>query len=249
MSVLTVCWNSAKTIRYTLDSFFDQEHQEKELVVVDGASSDATLDIVRSYPTERIKLVSEPDRGMYDGLNKALALCTGDAIGVLNSDDTYHEVGSLGRIAAALRDVDIVHGHLNFVNDHRHKKVVRRWRAQVQPSSGFRSGWMPAHPTFYVRRRVAEAVGPFDLSFKVASDYDWMLRAIGIHEFRTAMIDHVLIDMMQGGKSTSSWRSHLDHNLEALQSRRRWLGAGRVDYALFAKPMRKLGQFFAWAGA
>ena len=108
---------------------------------------------------------------------------------------------------------------------------------------------MPAHPTFYVRRAVAEAVGPFDLTLTVASDYDWMLRAIELHDFRTALIDHVLIDMMQGGKSTSGWRSHIGHNLEALRSRQQWLGSGRLDYALIAKPARKVGQFISRAGA
>ena len=101
---------------------------------------------------------------------------------------------------------------------------------------------MPAHPSFYVRREVVEAVGPFDLSLKTASDYEWMLLAVEMHGFSTAVVDAVLIDMMQGGKSTVSLRSHLAHNLEALRARRKWLGAGMADYALFAKPTRKLRQ-------
>ncbi|TIX74499.1 MAG: glycosyltransferase [Mesorhizobium sp.] len=245
ISVLTVCYNSEATIQHTLNSFFVQDHADKELLVIDGQSNDATLDIVRSYPPQQVRLISEPDLGMYDALNKGLALCSGDVVGVLNSDDAYHDASVLGRISAALADADIVHGHLDFVENHQNKRLLRRWRAGPTPASGFRSGWMPAHPTFYVRRRVAETVGPFDLTLKVAADYDWMLRAVELHDFRLALVDHVLVDMMHGGKSTSGWLSTIGHNLEALRSRRRWLGAGHVDYALFAKPMRKVGQYAA----
>jgi glycosyltransferase involved in cell wall biosynthesis len=248
ISVLTVSWNSAKTIRYTLDSFFDQDYADKELIVVDGASSDNTLEIVRSYPQSAVRVLSEPDKGMYDALNKALALSTGDAIGILNSDDAYHDRSVLGRIANGLTSSDIVFGHLDFVASHAGKRIVRRWRGYPRPPNGFRSGWMPAHPTFYVSREVAERVGPFDLDLKVASDYDWMLRAVELFQFRTALIDHVLVDMLQGGKSTSGLRSHIVHNLEALRARQRWLRAGVVDYALIAKPMGKIGQFISMPG-
>ncbi|TIL65973.1 glycosyltransferase family 2 protein [Mesorhizobium sp.] len=247
ISVLTVCWNSAATIRHTVDSFLAQDHGAKELVVIDGNSSDDTLAIVRSYPQDQIRLVSEPDSGMYDALNKGLRLYTGDAVGVLNSDDCFHDRKVLGRISAGLETADIVHGDLDFVEDHLSKRVVRRWRAAARPAKGFRTGWMPAHPTFYVRRKVADAVGAFDLSLKVASDYDWMLRAVELHEFQTVATRHVLVDMMVGGASTRSLASHIGHNLEALRARRRWLGSGPLDYALVAKPMRKLGQFLSKA--
>ncbi|MER8595876.1 glycosyltransferase [Mesorhizobium sp. M1182] len=245
ISVLTVCWNSAATIRHTLDSFFAQDHQEKELIVVDGASTDETVSIVRSYSDQRLQVISEPDRGMYDALNKGLALCSGEAIGALNADDAFHDASVLGKISEALAEADIVHGHLNFVDNHERKRVVRRWRAEPRPRHGFRSGWMPAHPTFYVRRGVAEKVGSFDLALKVSSDYDWMLRAVELYGFRIATMDQVLVDMMMGGASTRSFRSHIGHNLEALRSRRRWLGSGPVDYALVVKPMRKIGQFLS----
>lgn len=249
ISVLTVCWNSAATIRHTVDSFFAQDHDAKELVVVDGGSSDETLAIVRSYPQDRIQLISEPDSGMYDALNKGLRLYTGDAVGVLNSDDCFHDQTVLGRISAGLEQADIVHGDLDFVESHLSKRIVRRWRAAPRPAKGFRTGWMPAHPTFYVRREVAERVGEFDLSLATASDYDWMLRAVELYRFRSDVIDHVMIDMLQGGRSTSGLASHIRHNLEALRSRRRWLESGVIDYALVAKPARKIGQFFGVNGA
>ncbi|TWI34808.1 glycosyltransferase family 2 protein [Mesorhizobium tianshanense] len=246
ISVLTVCWNSAATIEYTINSFFDQDHANKELVIVDGGSSDETLKIVHSYPQDHITWVSEPDNGMYHALNKGLRLYTGDAVGVLNSDDCFHDPSALRQIAMALEQADIVHGDLDFVEDHVTRKVVRRWRAEPRPAKGFRTGWMPAHPTFYVSRNVAERVGNFDLGLKVASDYDWMLRAVELHGFKCAITNDVLVDMMVGGASTRSLASYVGHNIEALQSRRRWLNSGAVDYALIAKPLRKLGQFFSW---
>ena len=243
ISVIMVTWNSAATVKFTMDSFFEQSHGPKELIIVDGGSSDATLDIIRSYPQDSIKWISEPDEGMYDALNKGLAMASGDGIGVLNSDDTYHTRSSLQTIAENLKLSDTVHGHLDFVVDHESKAVVRRWRGQSRPAKGFKAGWMPGHPTFYARRHVVETVGSFDLSLKTSSDYDWMLRALDVHGFSIKLIDDVLIDMQQGGRSTSGLRSYVHHNLEALRARRKWLDAGWIDYALIAKPMRKINQF------
>ncbi|WP_457936082.1 glycosyltransferase family 2 protein [Mesorhizobium sp. 10J20-29] len=243
ISAITVCWNSEATIRHTIDSFLSQDHSDKEMVLIDGASKDHTVEIARSYDSDQITIISEPDRGMYDALNKGLKLFTGDAFGVLNSDDTYHDRSVLGRVAEALEKADVVHGHLDFVNNHISKNVVRRWRSEPRPEKGFRTGWMPAHPTFYARREVAERVGEFDLSLKTASDYDWMLRAVELSGFRIAEVNHVMIDMQRGGKSTSGLKSHIAHNLEALRARQKWLNAGWFDLALVAKPARKLGQF------
>lgn len=243
ISVIMVTWNSAETVRHTLDSFFSQTYGPKELVVVDGGSRDETMEIVKSYPQACINWISELDKGMYDALNKGLKRAKGDVIGVLNSDDTYHSSSSLEKISQGLIKADTVHGHLNFVTDHDTKAVCRVWRGQVRPRQGFRAGWMPGHPTFYAKRHVVEKVGPFDLTLETSSDYDWMLRALDVHGFSTYLIDEVLIDMQQGGRSTSGLASYLHHNLEALRARQKWLGAGLIDYALFAKPLRKVRQF------
>ena len=242
ISVVTVCRNAASTLPHALDSFFAQDQGDKELVVVDGASNDGTVRLLEQYSQENMIVVSEPDRGMYDALNKGFRLASGAAIGVLNADDTFHDARALTRIGEALQHCDIAFGHLNFVRDHASKQVVRRWRGRPRPQSGFRGGWMPAHPTFYVRRRVAERVGEFDLGFRIGSDYDWMLRAVELHGFACGLIDAVLVDMMVGGMSTVGLFAHLRHNQEALASRRRWLGAGRLDYAAIAKPLGKIGQ-------
>jgi glycosyltransferase involved in cell wall biosynthesis len=244
ISVITVCFNASATLRHTLDSFCDQTYADKELLVIDGASRDDTFAIAQSYARDGVRIISEPDRGMYDALNKGLKFYSGDAFGVLNADDTYHDQHALSHIAESLDRAPIVHGHLDFVENHLNKNIVRRWRDVRQPFNSFKSGWMPAHPTLYVRREVAEKVGLFDLSLATASDYDWMLRAIDVAGFKASLINRVLIDMQTGGRSTQGVMAHLRHNFEALSARRRWLNTGFIDYALFAKPARKIGQFF-----
>lgn len=243
ISVLTVCYNAQETIRQTLDSFCAQSHGAREMIVIDGASTDGTVSIAQGYSSDCIRVISEPDCGMYDALNKGLTLYKGDAFGVLNADDTYHHVDVLAQIAEGLRHAPMVQGHLDFVSDHGAKNVVRHWQGVKRPSTGFKSGWMPAHPTFYVRREVATLVGEFDTTLDCASDYDWMLRAIDVFGFEVTLLDCVLVDMKMGGKSTKDLLAQIRHNLEALSVRQRWLDAGLIDYALLAKPLRKIGQF------
>lgn len=245
ISVITVAWNAAATIRHTIESFLGQTHRDAELVVVDGASRDGTADVARGYGDARIRVVSEPDRGIYDAMNKGLALFSGDAVGFLNADDAFHDPGVLADIAGALAGHDAVCGHLDFVADHASRRVVRRWRGTPFAPGAFRRGWMPAHPTFYVRRAVAERVGGFDATLKIAADYEFMLRALELAPVRAAFLDRVLVDMMAGGASTAGWRAYVTGNMESLAVRRRWLGSGVVDYALVAKPLRKIGQ---WLG-
>jgi glycosyltransferase involved in cell wall biosynthesis len=244
LSILTTSYNSEATIGYTIESFLAQSHADKEMLILDGASQDRTVDIARSFKSADIRVFSERDLGMYDALNKGLQLFSGDACGVLNSDDTFHDRLALSRTAEALTEYDMVHASLDFVRDHKSKQVVRQWRAEPKPRSGFRSGWMPAHPTFYARRKVVENVGRFDLTYSTSSDYDWMLRAIELHDFSLGIVAHTTIDMMMGGRSTSGIASLVKHNFEALQSRRARLKTGLVDYAIVAKPMRKFGQLF-----
>ncbi len=243
ISVVTVCCNSARTIGHTVESFLAQSHPYKELIIVDGASRDGTLDIVRSFASDDMKIISEPDKGIYDAMNKGLAAFTGDAIGFLNSDDRFKDESALAHIAAGLNDADVVFGDLDFVTDHNSRKVVRRWRGTPYRPRAFATGWMPPHPTFYVRRAVVDAVGRFDMTYRIAADYDFMLRAMELHDFRAAMIDQVLIDMMQGGDSTSGLKAYVKSNFEALRSRQKWLDAGAFDRALVAKPLRKISQF------
>lgn len=244
ISVVTVCRNSAATIGAALESFLAQDHPDKELIVVDGASTDGTLEVVERVAGPAATVISEPDRGLYDGMNKGLAAFTGEAVGFLNSDDRFADPHALSAVAEALEDgAHIVFGGLDVLASHEPRRVVRRWRAAPYARGAFRRGWMPAHPTFYCRREVVDQVGRFDLRYRTAADYDFMLRAMELTDFRAAPVGRVLVDMLHGGRSSSGLAASIHHNLEALDSRRRRLGAGVVDYALFAKPLGKLGQF------
>lgn len=247
ISVVTVAWNAARTIRHTVESFLEQTHLDAELLVIDGASTDETLSIVARYDDPRILVISEPDHGLYDAMNKGLRSFSGDAVGFLNADDRYCDRNALAEIAHALASHDAVTGNLDFVADHESRRIVRRWRGSAFRPGAFRRGWMPAHPTFYMRRDLAERTGLFDTSYRIAADYDYMLRSLelgaGSEALHVAHLDSVLVHMLAGGTSTSGLGAYLRGNLESLRARRRWLGSGVIDAALFAKPLGKLGQF------
>ncbi len=244
ISVVTVCFNAEATIRHTVESFLEQDYPHKELLVIDGASSDGTLSLLARYDDPSITLISEPDNGIYDAMNKGLLRYTGDAVGFLNSDDRFHDKHALSTIAAGLAETDIVFGDLVFVEDHDTSGVVRRWRGSPFEEGAFRTGWMPAHPSFYVRRHVAQTVGLFDTSLQIAADYDYMLRCLELYHYPANYLNRILVHMKRGGASTAGPASYVKGNLEALRSRRQHLRAGLIDFTLVAKPLRKLPQLF-----
>lgn len=242
ISVVTVCLNSEATIAHTVRSFLAQTHPDKEMVVVDGRSRDGTLGIVRSLASSDIRVISEKDRGLYDAMNKGLALYAGEAVGFLNSDDAFHDPGALARIASGLERAEAVHGGLLMVTDHASKRPVRSWDGEPFRRGAFRWGWMPPHPTFYVRRALAERTGPFNLDYRIAADYDYMLRALELHAASAAFVPGILVDFMVGGTSTKGIAAVIKANLECARSRRAHLRTGWFDPALILKPARKLQQ-------
>lgn len=243
ISVITTCFNSEGTIAHTVRSFLAQTYPDKEMLVIDGCSTDRTVELVRSFQEPSIRILSEPDRGIYDAMNKGLRLYEGDAVGFLNSDDVFHDAKVLARIAAGLSDAEAVYGDVLFVTDQIEKRPVRSWRAGPYRRGCFRHGWLPPHPTFYIRRSLAEAVGPFDLKYGLSSDYDYMLRALEVLSPRVRYLPHVLVDFMQGGSTTESPLRYITGNLHCLRSRRQHLQAPLVDLALILKPLRKAHQF------
>lgn len=242
ISVVTVSLNSERTIRNTLESFIRQVHPEKELLVVDGGSRDGTLKLIEAFNCADIRVMSGSDAGPYDAMNKGLRNFTGDAVGILNSDDTFHDEHALARIAQGLEGADIVYGDLHMVTDHQTKQIVRDWRAGRHGRYAFQMGWMPPHPTFYIRRRVVDRTGAFDLKYRIAADYDFMLRAMAFKDFRALYVPHVLVDFQMGGISTGDWRATMRTNLESLRSRRDNLGAPLIDAAFFLRFARRLFQ-------
>ena len=242
ISVITASYNSETTIGFTVESFLGQNHADKELLVVDGASTDATLKIVESFGSDAIRVISEQDKGVYDAMNKGFRLFRGDVVGFLNSDDTFHDSNALTDIAAAMQDSDIVYGDLDMVTDHRTKRLVRSWRGGTFRRYSFQLGWVPPHPTFYMRREVVQKVGDYDLSYVTTADYDYMLRALALNDFRVRYLPRVIADFQMGGISTRGWRVSAQGNLECLRSRRVHLHAPVIDAAFFLRFLRRVLQ-------
>lgn len=245
ISVVMAAWNSEATIASAIESFLEQDHADRELIVVDGASRDRTCEIVESFGSPLIRLSSEPDKGIYDAMNKGLARVTGDAFGCLNSDDRYARKDSLSLVAAALETSDLVSGTLHFVREHDGSLPVRRWIPAAHRRGAYAKGYTLPHPTTYARRRVLDRIGGFSTAYRSASDYDWLMRALEIEGFSHAVVDAVLVDMRLGGESTSGLRSMLNNSREMLAVRRDRLGSGMIDLALFLNAARKLQQLSA----
>lgn len=211
ISVITATFNSGKTLRDTIESVLRQTYRDIEYIIVDGASRDDTMEIVREYEPRfegRMRWVSEPDRGIYDAMNKGIAMATGTVIGLLNSDDFYSDERILERVAAEIGDVDAVYGDVHYVDDGDLGRCVRRYS-----SKGFRRwkmllGFMPAHPSFYCRRTVYTRFGLFDTDFRVAADFEQLLRLIYINRIHTRYVPMDFVTMRTGGASSSGLTSH-----------------------------------------
>ena len=219
ISVITATYNSAATVRDTMESVLGQTHQDLEHIIVDGASADETLSIVASYAPrygERLRIVSEPDSGIYDAMNKGVALATGDVVGLLNSDDFFTSREVLSAVAAAMDDeaCDAVYGDIHYVNGEDLGKPVRHYSSRIFRPWLMRLGFMPAHPSFYCRRSCYEALPPtpngryFDTSFRVAADFDILLRLILIRHIRARYLPLDFVTMRTGGASSSGLDSH-----------------------------------------
>lgn len=245
ISVITSCFNSAQTIRATLESLRAQDYQELELIIVDGGSTDDTMSIVRDYDDIVSISVSEPDRGIYDALNKGIALSTGEVIGFLHSDDFFASPQSLSTIANAFKDqgVDAVYGDLDYVHRIDELKIVRQWRSKTFNKNLFYEGWMPAHPTFYLRKKHYSQFGTYDLSFRQSADYELMLRMLLKHELKAHYISQVLVKMRVGGASNVTLKNRWNANKE---DARAWKknGLKAKFYTRWMKPLSKVFQYF-----
>ena len=245
ISIITVAYNSAATIADTLDSVASQTHPEIEHIVIDGASKDDTLAIIEARGANVAKLVSERDRGIYDAMNKGLALASGDFVGFLNADDMFagpEVVAAIARAAGAA-NVDAVFGDLVYVKQDRPSELVRYWRSGAFAASRLRFGWMPPHPTLYVRTSLVTRLGPFDTHLRIAADYDFILRTLTHPGIGVAYLPQVLVRMRTGGASNRSLRALLNKTREDLTALRKNKVGGL--FTLLCKNARKLPQFFS----
>lgn len=244
ITVITAVFNNRETIAEAIDSALAQIGADFELVVIDGASTDGTLDVLRGYGAKIPVLVSERDHGIYDALNKGIERASGDVIGFLHSDDLFADSSVLARVSHAFADqaVDVVYGDLLYVQKHDPARVVRYWRAGEYSRARLGWGWMPPHPTFYVRRSVYERLGAFDTRYRIAADYDCILRILGRDDIQSAYIPEVLVKMRVGGASNRSLSNVLRKSAEDYRALRA-NGIGRLG-ALAWKNLSKIAQFW-----
>ena len=207
ISIITISFNSAKTIEATLNSVLNQTHKNIQHIIIDGNSSDQSVQICKKFPHVS-KIISEEDSGVYNAFNKGLEIANGDVVGFLNSDDTFYNNNSLQTIVDGFKKgIDAVHGNLKFYN---HKnKVIRNWISKPFEQGAFKKGWMPAHPTFYCRKNIYNKYGNYNELFKIAGDFELMLRFIETKNIKTMFIDKNLVKMKAGGISNSGFISKI----------------------------------------
>jgi glycosyltransferase len=244
ISIITAVWNAAETIGRCIASLRGQ-NIPVEHIVVDGGSTDGTREVLEAHRGALAHLVSEPDRGMYDAMNKGIGLATGEIVGILNADDTYADGEVLRRVCATLERTgsDSLYGDLDYVDQADESRVVRRWRSGEFRPEAFYWGWMPPHPTFFVRRSVYERFGLFRLDMGTAADYELTLRFLLKRRISCAYIPDVLVRMRTGGRSNISLAARLRANR---MDRHAWTVNGLRPYpwTIPLKPVRKLRQYW-----
>ncbi len=248
ISVVTAVRNGAATLPAMLASLRCQTHRQIEHVVQDGASTDATMDVVAQEGLPETKLVSQADSGIYQAINRGIARTSGDVVGLLHADDQLAAPEVLANVATALADpaIDGVYGDLEYVARADPSRVIRRWQAGAYDRDALRRGWMPPHPTLYLRRNVFLGAGLYDPSYRISGDYDAMLRFLTSGRLRLAYLPQVMVRMKMGGVSNRSFAHILRKSREDYRAIRRH-GVGGVG-TLVAKNVSKLGQFRAGSG-
>ena len=244
ISIITITYNSVKTLQRALDSVQNQTYSDIEHILVDGASTDGTREMIEAYAAAHpnIKWVSEKDSGIYNAINKGLRMATGDIVGFLHSDDVYYNTDSIAQIAMAftISHADVVYSDLQYC---RADKVVRRWKSNPFHPSTLKYGWMPPHPTMFCRRSVYEQVGTYDERFRISADYDMVLRIFHApRSYRVYYVPEVLVSMELGGASNRNLQARWAKTREDYRVvKKNHIGAGYLTIA--CKQLRKIKQF------
>jgi glycosyltransferase involved in cell wall biosynthesis len=244
VSIITISFNSAETIEDTIKSVVSQDYPNIEYIIVDGGSKDATVDIVKKYSNQVSQFVSEKDKGIYDAMNKGVAMATGDVIGILNSDDFYADTSVISDVVNQLSKsgADACYADLVYVNREQSDKVIRTWKSGPYKPGLFLRGWMPPHPTFFVKKKCYTEFGSYTLLLRSAADYELMLRFIHKHKVPVTYLPRVITKMRAGGQSNVTLKNRIKANLE---DRMAWkmndLKPGLLT--LTWKPISKILQF------
>jgi glycosyltransferase involved in cell wall biosynthesis len=219
VSIITVVYNNDKTIRQAIQSVLSQTYGDIEYIIIDGQSSDNTINIINDYKDFLGYFVSEKDTGIYDAMNKGIFAANGDVIGILNSDDIFNDVHVVEIIMSQFiksPTLDIVYGDLEYVNKYNINKVVRNWKSKSYYNRFFENGNVPPHPTLFVKKSVYEKAGVFNLNFKLAADYEFMLRIFKKFNFKSKYINEVIVKMRLGGATNKSISNIKYQNKEIL---------------------------------
>ncbi len=246
VSIITVVFNAEKTIGDALDSVAKQDYGNIEHIVIDGASTDNTMAEVQARANNLAKFVSEPDSGIYDAMNKGLALATGDVIGLLNADDVLQDNTVISQVAAAHLDdsLDACYANLVYVKSYDLSQVTRYWRSENHYKGLCFRGWMPAHPTLYLKRRVYDKVGNFNTDLRYQSDLEFCARAFEVHSISSKYIPELWVRMRLGGVTNNSLATMIKGNWESYKALRK-LGLKRDPLSYFLiKFGSKLPSFF-----
>jgi glycosyltransferase len=246
ISIITATYNSEKTIKSCLQSVKSQDYENIEHIIIDGKSTDNTLSFLSKYAESNpnVTYITEPDKGIYDALNKGLQLATGDVLGFLHSDDEFYDQSTITKIAAAFdqNNPDGVYGNLNYISSTDDTRVIRFWKSKPFQHKMLTEGWMPPHPTLFLKSKVYHKHGPFDLSYKISADYDFILRIFKDDALRFTYIAETITNMRMGGAS-SNFKNLKEKMIEDLNALKK--NALPAPYAvILRKNISKLPQLF-----
>lgn len=220
ISIITATFNSAQFLTDCITSVNSQSHQDIEHIIIDGASTDDTLNLIKRIPNRITKIISEPDHGIYDAMNKGISFATGDIIGILNSDDFLASENIIELIVKKfeLEKCDAIFGNIDFIASSNPAKIIRRWKSSIFVQGSFSKGWHPPHPTFFVKREIYEKYGLFDVTLNVSADFELMLRFIEKYQIKTEYLDETIVKMRYGGESTGSLKKIIEGNRNVMKA-------------------------------
>lgn len=245
VSIITTVFNNKKTVEDAIKSVLSQSYPNIEYIVIDGGSTDGTVDIINQYKDKIAKFISEKDKGVYDGMNKGIKMADGDIIGILNSDDIYASDKVIEIVVNTMeeRNADVCWGDLVYVDAKNTDKIVRYWRSSEYKEGKFKKGWVPPHPSFFVKKWVYEKYGYFNLDFSIAADYEIMLRFLEKYKVQSCYIPQILVKMRIGGKSNQNIKNIIKANMECYRA---WKVNGlKINpLKIFLKPLSKISQYF-----
>ena len=245
ISIITVTYNSAQTLEDTIQSVLSQTYPNVEYIIVDGKSTDNTLAVIEKYKGKISKFVSEKDDGLYHAINKGIKLATGDIVGILHANDFYLDTNVLTNIAETFEktNAEAVYADLYYVDKDNTDKIIRTWKSGNYKASNFLWGWMPPHPTFFLKKDIYTKYGTFNTTLRSAADYEIMLRLLFKHKIKVSYLPEFIVKMRVGGQSNASVKNRVKANNEDRQA---WKLNELKPYffTLTLKPLRKIAQFF-----